>query len=80
MFLPLLVPLVGTQAASLFAPALDRLPAGAIRPADGWLADELTLQTQGSTYGLGFWAGGGIAASKWVATTDATGGEARRGY
>ena len=65
--------------ATLHAPALDRLPAGATRPA-GWLQRQLNLMgLSGATLGLGFWSGGGIAASKWLGTTSNTGGEEQGG-
>lgn len=66
MLLKLVLPLAAAGAAdTLFAPALERLPVGAIQPA-GWLKAELELMAAGSTGGLGFWSGGGIAESKWL--------------
>lgn len=50
---------------TLYAPALARLPVGAIQP-EGWLKAEAELMVAGSTGGLGFWPGGGIAESKWL--------------
>ena len=70
--------LLATASAQLVAPALDRLPVGRIMPA-GWLKAEEELMAAGSTFGLGFWSGGGISASKWLADPKKTGGEEQGG-
>ena len=46
-------------------PALNRLPAGAIRP-EGWLKDVATLMADGLTGALPFWSGD-YDNSKWIA-------------
>ena len=62
-----LLPLCATAVAAadeLHAPALTRLPAGAIQPR-GWLQAQAELQGNGMTGALGYF-GGGISASLWL--------------